>query len=52
MAWFNPPTLRARNIEGFGATPAYAIHDTATPRRIWKLRIQSLAALRAALALL
>ena len=52
MAWFNPPTLRARNVEDFGSTPAYAIDDTATPRRIWELRVQSLAARRAALALL
>jgi len=52
MAWFNPPTLQARYVEGLGATPAYAIDGAAMPRRIWELREQSLAALRAALALL
>ena len=38
MAWFNPPELHARRVEGFGATPAYAIDGAATPRRIWELR--------------
>jgi hypothetical protein len=38
MAWFNPPGLQANYVEDFGTTPAYTINDTATPRRIWKLR--------------
>lgn len=52
MASFNPPELQARCVEDFGTIPAYAIDGAATPRRIWKLRAQSLAALCAALALL
>ena len=51
MAWFNPPTLQAGCVEESGATPAYTIDGAAKPRRIWELRVQSLAALRAALAL-
>ena len=41
MAWFNPPTLQAGCVEGFGTALAYAIHDAATPRRIWKRRTSS-----------
>ena len=52
MAWFNPPTLQAGCVEELGTAPAYAIDGAATPRRLWALRVQSLAALRAALALL
>ena len=37
MASFNPPTLQAGCLEDLGTTPAYAIDDAATPRRIWKL---------------
>ena len=36
MASFNTPSLRAGCVEGIGTTPAYAIHNAATPRRIWK----------------
>jgi hypothetical protein len=38
MAWFNPPELQACCVEDVGATPAYAIDDAATQRRIWELR--------------
>ncbi len=51
MAWFDPPELLAGCVEGFGTAPAYAIDVAATPRRIWELRGQSLAARSAALAL-
>ena len=40
MAWFNPPTLQAGCVEGFGTPPAYAIHGVATPRRIWEMRLE------------